>query len=130
MPYLFYEDVGSALEWLTNVFGFSETFRMPASDGSVMHAELSSDGATFMIGDPGPEYRNPKRLGAPTQCVYVFVDDVDTHFEHARHAGAKILSEPTDQFYGDRTYMTEDLEGHQWSFAQHVQDVAREDMHP
>jgi len=38
------------------------------------------------------------------------------------------VREPEDQPYGDRTYGTEDPEGHQWSFAQHVRDVAPENM--
>lgn len=49
---------------------------------------------------------------------------------HAKEAGAKILEEPKDQFYGDRCYGAEDSEGHHWFFAQHVRDVAAEDMKP
>lgn len=59
---------------------------------------------------------------------YLFVEDVDAHFGRAKAAGAKILQEPADQFYGDRTYCAQDPEGHQWYFAQHVRDVAPEDM--
>jgi len=62
--------------------------------------------------------------------VYVYVDDVDKHFERAKSAGATILSEPKDQFYGDRTYGAADVEGHHWSFAQHIRDVAPEDLKP
>jgi len=43
---------------------------------------------------------------------------VDKHFERARKAGAKILEEPVDTFYGHRRYGAEDPEGHQWYFAQ------------
>ena len=79
---------------------------------------------------PGPKYRNPKRLGQATQNLYVYVDDVDKHFEQAKEAGAKILQEPKDQVYGDRSYGVEDPEGHHWYFAQHVRDVKPEDMKP
>jgi uncharacterized glyoxalase superfamily protein PhnB len=44
----------------------------------------------------------------------------------ARGAGATILAEPSDQFYGDRTYRAADLEGHVWSFGQTVRQVSRE----
>ena len=40
-------------------------------------------------------------------------------------AGAISLREPSDQFYGDRTYRAIDLEGHVWSFSAHVRDVTR-----
>ena len=82
----------------------------------------------LMMGHPGPDYRNPKRLGQVTQSVYVYVDDVDKHFERAREAGATILEEPKDQFYGDRRYGAADPEGHHWYFAQHIRDVAPEDL--
>ena len=106
-PYLYYEDVASALEWLSRAFGFRERHRIGASDGKVMHAEMA-----LADGDQ------------TTQNIYVYVDDVDAHFRSAKAAGAKILEEPKDQFYGDRRYGAEDPEGHQWFFAQHVRDVA------
>jgi uncharacterized glyoxalase superfamily protein PhnB len=128
--YLLYEDVAAALEWLAQAFGFSERYRLPGPDGTVSHAEIEFGEGVVMLGNPGPDYRNPKRIGQVTQQLYVYVDDVDKHFEHARAAGATILAEPEDQFYGDRRYGAEDPEGHHWYFAQHVRDVAPEDMKP
>ena len=81
-----------------------------------------------MMGWPGPEFRSPKQLNQATQMLYVYVDKVDEHFQRAKKAGAKILKEPEDQFYGDRRYAAEDPEGHQWMFATHVKDVKPEDM--
>ena len=95
-----------------------------------MHAEVSFGKGVVMMGNPGPDFQNPKGRGGATQLVYVYVDDVDGHFEKSKGAGARILREPADQFYGDRTYGAEDPEGHQWSFAQHVRDPSPEDMHP
>jgi len=129
-PYLYYENVAVALSWLSKAFGFHERMRMPGPEGNIMHAEMELADGVIMMGRPGPDYRNPKRIGAVTQSLYVYVDDVDKHFLRAREAGAKILTEPADQFYGDRRYGAEDLEGHHWYFAQHVRDVATEDMKP
>jgi uncharacterized glyoxalase superfamily protein PhnB len=129
-PYLLYEDLDATLDWLIGAFGFTEQVRMKGPDGKANHAEVGLADGVVMMGHPGPDYKNPKRLGGATQMVYVYVDDVDKHFAVAKAAGANILSEPADQFYGDRTYGAEDPEGHQWSFAQHVRDVAPEDMHP
>jgi PhnB protein len=129
-PYLYYKNVGEALTWLGTAFGFTERMRMPGPDGSIMHAEMQMADGVIMLGCPSPDYKNPKTLGSVTQGLYVFVDDVDKHFLQAKESGAKILNEPEDQFYGDRRYTTEDLEGHQWFFAQHVRDVAPEDMKP
>ena len=55
-----------------------------------------------------------------TQSLYINVDNVDKHFQRSKKAGAKILEEPEDQFYGDRRYGAEDPEGHQWYFAQEI----------
>ena len=129
-PYLYYEDVATALDWLTNAFGFRERLRMPGPDGKIIHAELELAGGVVMMGSPSPDYQNPMRSGHVSQLVNVYVDDVDRHFDRAKGAGATILAEPEDQFYGDRRYLAEDLEGHHWNFAQHIRDVAPEDMKP
>ena len=126
-PYLLYEDVAGALDWLSRAFGFRERLRFAGEDGTVTHAELALDDGLVMLGHPGPDYRSPKRLGHATQLVHVYVDDVDAHYERARQAGATILQEPEDQPYGDRRYDAEDPEGHRWSFAERVRDVAPEE---
>jgi len=130
IPYLLYEDVDAALEWLVDTFGFTEHYRMRGSDGRSNHAELRMGRGTLMIGNPGPDYKNPSARGGATQIVYVYVDDVDAHHAVALAKGAHILSPLADQFYGDRTYAASDPEGHEWCFAQHVRDVTPEDMHP
>ena len=77
------------------------------------------------------QWRSPKSLGGSvTQSLYIYVDDVDAHYGRARAAGAKILSDPEDMFWGDRTYMAQDPEGHRWTFAKQVREVAPEDMKP
>jgi PhnB protein len=129
-PYLLYNDVDAAVDFLIAAFGFEERVRMPGPDGKTMHAEVAIGPGVVMMGNPGPDYRNPAALGAATQLVYIYVEDVDKHHEVAKAAGAKILREPEDQFYGDRTYGAEDPEGHHWSFSQHVRDVSPEDMKP
>ena len=127
-PYLLYEDVAAMLDWLAKAFGLRESFRMNGPDGKVSHAEMRLADGLVMMGCPGPDYRNPKRRGGVTQSLHVYVDDVDAHFRHAKAAGAKILAEPADQFYGDRRYGVEDPEGHHWHFAQHVRDVSEEEI--
>jgi uncharacterized glyoxalase superfamily protein PhnB len=127
-PYLLYEDVSRAIDWLTDAFGFREQLRVPGPDGKTSHAEMRLSDGVVMMGCPGPDYQSPRRLGHVTQNVYVYVDDVDAHFLRARDAGAGILEEPTDQFYGDRRYGATDPEGHCWYFAQHVRDVTPQEM--
>lgn len=129
-PYLLYEDCEAALDFLSKAFGFTEDMRIPGADGKVGHAEMRLADGVIMMGRPGPDYQNPSRHGHVNATIYVYVDDVDKHYEQAKVEGAKILMEPQDQFYGDRNYTAEDPQGHQWSFATHTRDIAPEDLRP
>jgi uncharacterized glyoxalase superfamily protein PhnB len=126
-PYLLYEDVPAALDWLSEAFGFEEVLRFQGEGGVVNHAELRYGGESIYLGNPGEGYRCPKRLGTYTALVHVYVDDVDTHYERAKAAGAEIRMEPTDQPWGDRRYDACDLEGQLWSFATRGRQVPPEE---
>ena len=69
----------------------------------------------IMMGSASDELRmkSPRDLSVATQGVFIYVDDVDAHFENAKAADAEIVHEPSDQSYG-RSYWARDLEGHDW----------------
>lgn len=75
----------------------------------------------------GAVYREPGvHLRKEHAIVHVQLDDeLDAHCARARAAGATIVREPNDEFYGDRVYSARDLEGHVWTFAQTVRTVSR-----
>jgi uncharacterized glyoxalase superfamily protein PhnB len=109
-----YPDPDVAAAWLEKAFGFTVRLRianhrvqMRAGEGCVTVAE----------GDAVPN-------GAAS--VQVRVEDARAHCERARAAGAKILSEPTDQMYGERQYVVQDFHGHVWDFTQTIADVEPE----
>ena len=54
----------------------------------------------------------------------MFVEDVDSHFERTKLAGAKIVEDLHETIYGERQYGVEDLDGHHWLFSQHARDVS------
>jgi len=117
-PYLLYEDLGGALKFLSKAFGFKKCgAQHRGKDGKLNHAAMQLDDSVIMMGYPGPQFKNPRRLGQATQNLYVDIDDVDVHCERARKAGARIIEEPVDTFYGARRYGAEDPEGHRWFFA-------------
>lgn len=115
-PYLLYSDVDAMLAWLSRVFGMTERMRVPGPNGKTSHAEMGFGDGLVMMGCPGPDYKNPKRLGVVTVLLFVNVDDVEAHFARAKAAGAEIVTELEDKPYG-RTYAAKDPEGHQWHFA-------------
>ena len=126
-PYLLYEDVAGALDFLARAFGFEEQLRYTGPEGYVNHAEMRIGDGVIYLGDPGDDYRNPAYLGVRTQMVCVSVDDVDAVYERAKAAGAEITDEPADQAYGERRFMARDPEGHAWSISQTIREVAPED---
>jgi uncharacterized glyoxalase superfamily protein PhnB len=125
IPYLFYEDVGAAVAWLGEAFGFVEMLRHTSRDGTVTHAEMTFDGDSVMLGHVGQDYRSPE--GVPSAFVFILVADVDAHFAQACRAGARILAPPADKPYGQRQYTAADPEGHHWSFSEQVRDLLPEE---
>ena len=132
IPYLHYTALPAALDWLERAFGLRRTLVMPGPDGSPMHAEMVLADGVIMMGPEAPEHdaRSPQALGVVHSGLYIYVDELDAHYERAKAAGAKIVMPLEEMFWGDRMYTVLDLEGHHWSFAQHVRDVPPEQMKP
>lgn len=131
IPSVIYKDNRAALEWLQKAFGFEPSMVLSDSDGNIAHAEMTYGDGVVMVGNEWADWtRSPESVGGKnTQRIHVRIDrGIDDHCEHARQAGAKIVMEPEDQFYGDRSYMAEDLEGHHWTFAQPVREVSLKEM--
>ena len=61
VPFLTYEDGIAALEWLAEVFGFTETARFTSSDGRLSHGEMSIGDGLVMLASPSADYEGPKR---------------------------------------------------------------------
>jgi uncharacterized glyoxalase superfamily protein PhnB len=129
---VFYQDPKAALAWLAKAFGFETVMLIEGENGddSQMHAEMKyGDGLVSIGGEWSEHTRSPRSVGgANTQSLDVRLEeDVDAHCGRARAAGADILQEPRDEFWGDRRYRARDIEGHVWNFSQHVHDVTREE---
>ncbi len=121
--YLTVPRVERLIEFLGRAFGakpIGDVFRGP--DGRIMHAEMKIGDTIVMMGEPmDPWPARPCNL-------YLYSDDIDSTYRRAIEAGAKSVSEPKDQFYGDRTGAVEDPSGNVWWIATHVEDVSPEEM--
>jgi uncharacterized glyoxalase superfamily protein PhnB len=122
VPLIRYRDVAAAVDWLSTAFGFEKRNIVTDPDGSIAYAELSYGRGIVMLGPVGQSnldrlLKQPDEVGgAGTQSVYVAVDDVESHFKHARGAGADIVLEFGSEEAGDRAYAARDPEGHVWNF--------------
>jgi uncharacterized glyoxalase superfamily protein PhnB len=114
IPVLRYPDPAVAAEWLVKAFGFTVRLRI-ANHRIQMRA---GEGCfTIAEGEVVPNH---------SVTIQVRVEDAQKHCEQARQAGAKILTEPTDQIYGERQYNAEDFYGHRWDFTETIADVEPE----
>lgn len=120
IPFLHYDDVPRAIEWLLGAFGFTERLRTPPEpDGSIHLAQLKvSEGAAMLRTRPAADKRDRS-----AHSILVRVKDVDAHCRQAREFGARIVREPKTTEFGERQYTAEDLAGNQWTFSQTVADV-------
>ena len=127
---VFYRDPWAAMDWLEKAFGFERSMVITDQDGRLGHAEMRFSDGYIMPGSEWAEFiASPASVGGKnTQSIRVQLEDgIDAHCERARAAGAAIVQEPADQFYGARTYRARDPEGHVWTFAQTVRYVSREE---
>ena len=102
-PYLAVDDAAQAIEYYKQAFGATERVRMPSPDGKIAHAEIEIGDSLVMLSDPFPQSstRAPKELGGTSASVFLYVEDVDAVFKQAVDAGATVLMEVQDQFWGD-----------------------------
>jgi uncharacterized glyoxalase superfamily protein PhnB len=116
IPVLGYEDVGAAVDWLCEAFGFTERWRA----GSHRAQLAVGDGAVALAEAAG-------RRNESADSVMVRVEDATGHHDHARQRGVRIVQPPTDYPYGERQYTAEDLAGRRWTFSESIADVAPEE---
>lgn len=130
-PAIVYQDDRAAIEWLQKAFGFEPSLIITDDGGKIVHAQMKYRDAVLMVAREWSDFtKSPRAVGGGnTQYQHVQIDgDIDAHCAAARAAGAKILAEPADQFYGDRTYRAMDPEGHVWTFAQTVKVLTLGEM--
>ena len=124
LPHVAYRDISAAIGWLTRTFGFVEHYRYGKP---VSGAQVRLGSAYVMLRQAEPGVLSPTQLGYGTQSLTVFVEDVETHYQRAKTAGARIVENLHETEYGELQYGVEDLDGHHWLFSCHARDVSPEE---
>ena len=122
VPVLVYEDVRVAVDWLTRVFGFIERVQIGEH-----RAQLGVGDGAVIVADATRGRRPPATDAGTTHSVMVRVEDVDAVHRAVLAAGESNTGEPTDQPFGERQLIVEDLGGHWWTFTATVADMKPED---
>ena len=115
-PYLAVSDARAAIEWYADVLGAEVSYEpivMP--DGRIGHAELTIDGATFMLADQHPELNvvAPSPEGSPV-TLHLTVSDVDGLCARITSAGVTLDRGPEDSEPAGRVAVFRDPFGHRW----------------
>jgi uncharacterized glyoxalase superfamily protein PhnB len=135
-PILCVEDLDAAVAFYKTI-GFDAMLEVPLPDGTGLAYAILRFGNSFVhisplsVDDPvHPEWmratnQGPRGLGVQ---LYVIVRDVAAHFQKVSRAKMQILSEPKDEFWGDRVFIAQDPFGYIWNFAEHMTDVPPDEM--
>jgi PhnB protein len=132
-PHLTVDGAAAAIDFYVSAFNAVELGRVPGPDGKLIHAAVRINGSTVLLNDDFPEMNGgksmtPIALGGTPVTIHLTVIDVDARFQQAVDAGATVLMDLEDQFWGDRYGMLRDPFGHQWSMGQPVREVSYEEI--
>jgi len=129
-PYLRVKGAEAAIEFYTSVFGAVEKFRLTEPGGRIGHVELDLGNIVLMLSDEFPEYScfAPKEPGASGLFIHLHCDDCDELATRAIAAGAVMVREPADAFYGERSCTIRDPFGHEWMLGHEIETVEPEEM--
>jgi PhnB protein len=113
---------GEFLTFLEKAFAANVVQKNEAANGTVGHAKVRIEDSVVECGEPQGEWE-PRPV-----AMHVYVPDVDAVYRRAIAAGATSLSEPKDQFYGERSGNVIDPWGNHWYIATHTEDLTTEEL--
>jgi PhnB protein len=123
------KNAARAIEFYKSVFGATEVMRMPGPEGKIMHAELKIGDSIIFVNDEFPGMAEAPAPGVtPSLFMFLYTEDVDSVYNRAVSMGSMVVMPLENMFWGDRYGKVTDPFGHQWGIAQHVEDVAPQEM--
>ncbi|MGH7806032.1 MAG: VOC family protein [Candidatus Binatia bacterium] len=128
-PYLVVSDALAAIDFYQRAFGAKLRYQMTMA-GKIGHAEMKVGDSQIFLADefPGSDQKAPTAGSAASVSLHLYFKDVKKAFDRAVTAGAQVTMPLTDMFWGDRFGKIADPFGHQWSMAQHIEDVSPKEM--
>ena len=131
IPALAVADIEKSVEFYSEVLGFDVTFTLPGEDGKLVHASIQRGESMVMFGKlDASNPHNQGQLGAGV-ALYATVaenEDIDAYFLQVMDAGATVIQEPTDQFWGSRDWIIADPDGYLLWIGKEVRSVSAEEM--
>jgi lactoylglutathione lyase len=105
-PILEVADVSRSLVFYRDKLGFRQTYSFP-EDGDPVYVALELEGGgKLALGGP------KDAVESGSTAIWLYTDDVDAAVERLRGSGVKVISEPTDQPWGERVASVVDPDGY------------------
>lgn len=131
IPALAVADIERSIRFYVDVLGFEEQFRLPGEDGTLVHGSVGRGNASIMFGklDPNhPHDQGPVGRGVALYADVAEDEDIDAYFQRVKDAGATVVQEPKDQFWGHRDWIIEDPDGYLLWIGKQTRAVSAEEM--
>lgn len=126
------KDAQEAMHFYKNAFGAEERSRFNLPDGKIMFAELKIGDSILQLSNEVSNHEfglaSPPSLQGTTCIIHLYVKDVDSVFESAIKAGAKVKRQLDNMFWGDRYGQLEDPFGHLWSISTRIEEVTAQEL--
>jgi PhnB protein len=120
-PYIVVPGIARLLDFLEQAFDAKRREVMKREDGSIAHASVTLGDSILEMGESIDKKSMP-------MTFHVYIPSVDDTYKRALTAGAKSLSEPVDQFYGERSAGLIDDWGNHWYIATYTEDLTPEEL--
>lgn len=130
-PCLTVDGVDEAVAFYRAAFDAELLTRQTASDDTfAVHATVKIGNSIVALNQevPAAGILSPRNSGVCGAQIHLYVDDVDAIWNRAVEAGADVRASLYNAYWGDKTGLLADKDGHLWSLASKVENVSQEEV--
>jgi PhnB protein len=129
-PCLVVSDVDRAIDFYTQALGAEQITQVnDLSDSFAVQASVKIGNSVIILQSENLASGLLSPLSQANGCnqLHLYVEDIDALWARALAAGAIVISEPVDTYWGDRNGVLLDMFGHRWSLASRIEHVSKEE---
>ncbi|QGJ69692.1 Glyoxalase/bleomycin resistance protein/dioxygenase [Planctomycetales bacterium 10988] len=121
-PYLIVKGADKLIAFLEKTFDAKEAIRIVMPSGLIGHAEYRIGASVVELAEATDEWQ------PMPASLHIYVEKIDECYAKAVAAGGETISDPRDQFYGERSASVRDPVGNIWHIATNTEDLSNEEI--
>jgi uncharacterized glyoxalase superfamily protein PhnB len=121
-PFLIVDGATRLIEFMQKAFDGRVGFTSRDDNGRIIHAYVYVGDSVIMIAD------TMEGMKPQLALLYLYVEDADATYKRALNAGAKVLKDVEDQFYGDRAGGVIDEWGNSWWIGTQIEELSDDEL--